>query len=444
MPKVTKDVSLSSPLRLPCGLVLKNRLVKAAMTEGLADHHGIVTDDHIRLYDLWSRSGVGMLVTGNVMVDRFHLERAGNVVIDGPQSEVRMAGLRQYAAAAQQNDTACFVQLSHSGRQTQTSINPHPKSASDVKLSLPGGLYARPDPLSENEIEVLIGKFSLAAKACQEAGFSGVQIHAAHGYLLSQFLSPKTNQRTDRWGGNLENRARLLMEVVAEVRKVTGDDFGVSVKLNSADFQKGGFEFEDCLQVIGWLNRLNIDMLEISGGTYEQPKMIGLDGAIEPMHAYKSDSSQQREAYFLRYATAMQKVAAMPLMITGGFRSRSVMDAALSEGELDLIGLARPMVPYPHCTAELLAGDRDSLPDPKDFTPTSWLLKPDSRIKLIKLMHGLGVMGWYYQKILEMGAGHMPDLGESLFHALRSHMGRDKRQGAAYVNQLKRQQRAES
>ncbi|WND03961.1 NADH:flavin oxidoreductase/NADH oxidase family protein [Temperatibacter marinus] len=426
---------------LPCGLNLKNRLAKAAMTEGLADENGLATMDHCRLYDLWAKSDTGLLITGNVMVDRFHLERAGNIVIDGPQSDERMDALKKFAFASQQYETACFVQLSHSGRQTPININKKPKSASDVQLSLPGGQYGKPVSLTEAELEALIGKFSLAAKACEEAGFKGVQIHGAHGYLLSQFLSPKSNKRSDRWGGNLENRARLLIEVVSEVQKVTGDGFGVAVKLNSADFQKGGFSFEDCLKVVKWLNALNIDFLEISGGTYEQPKMVGLDGALEPVfedETQMKSSTKVREAFFLHYATAIQKIADMPLMITGGFRSKDVMNEALSNGESDLIGLARPMVPFPLCTKDLLNGSIAKLPSEDHFIPTSWWLKPTSPFNILKLAHGLGVMGWYYEKLREMGAGTMPTLTQGLFKAIFSNFTKDNKLAKAYKKSLKR------
>lgn len=421
-------IDINAPYTLPCGLQLKNRLVKAAMTEGLADASGTATDKLANLYDLWAQSGVGLLITGNILVDRFHLERAGNVVIDGPQSDARMAALRAYAEAAQQNGTACFVQLSHAGRQTPVNINPSPKSASNIQLGLPGGQYARPTSLTEGEIEAIIGKFSLAAKACQEAGFQGVQIHSAHGYLLSQFLSPLANKRTDRWGGNLENRARLLIEIISEVRRVVGDDYPVTVKLNSSDFQEDGFLFDDCLQVVKWLNALNIDMLEISGGTYEQPKMVGLDGALEPIYdgdKPQKESTQAREAFFLNYAATIGKIAEMPLMVTGGFRTRAAMNAALCAGETDLIGLARPMVPYPLCTKELLTGKIDKLPDEVDFMPTSKLIHAASPFKLLRLAFGLGEMGWYYQKILEMGAGRMPNLNQGLWSALIRHRQAD-------------------
>ncbi|MGB5724609.1 MAG: NADH:flavin oxidoreductase, partial [Parasphingorhabdus sp.] len=262
-------ISLSDPLSLPCGATLPNRLSKAAMTEGLASPDGVPTGELERLYGLWSDGGAGMLLSGNIQIDHDHLERPGNVVIDGAASDAMMAALRSWAGAATRNDNHFWAQISHAGRQTQSNVNKHPKAPSAVKLGLPGGQFGEPVALTGTEIEELVDRFALAAKTCQDAGFTGAQIHAAHGYLLSSFLSPRANQRTDEYGGSLENRARFLLAVVAKTRAAVGPDFPISVKLNSADFQKGGFNFDDSLQVVKWLENASVDLVEISGGTYE-------------------------------------------------------------------------------------------------------------------------------------------------------------------------------
>jgi len=257
---------LKEPLTLPCGAVLPNRLAKAAMTEGLAPG-GVPGEDLVRLYRAWSTSGCGMLLTGNVQVDRKHLERPGNVVIDGEAGNELRSGLTAMASAAKEGGAAVWMQISHAGRQTPYRVNKTPKAPSAVPLPLPGKCWGDPEPLTEPEIEGLIGKLAGAAKVARETGFDGVQIHAAHGYLISQFLSPRANVREDAWGGPLENRARFLLEVVKATRAAVGADFPVSVKLNSADFQKGAFDFEDSLTVAGWLAEAGSDLLEISGGT---------------------------------------------------------------------------------------------------------------------------------------------------------------------------------
>lgn len=251
---------------LPSGIRFKNRIAKAAMTEGLAGRDGVPNDDHVRLYGRWAAGNIGLSLTGNVQIDRGHLERPGNVIVDGPLSDDAKAAWKRWAEAATAHGTQAWVQISHAGRQTQVTVNKTPKAPSAVQLNLPGGMFGVPVPLTEAEILDLIGRFANAATVAKEAGFTGVQIHAAHGYLISQFLSPLANRRTDQWGGALENRARFLLETIKAVRAAVGPGFGVGVKLNSADFQKGGFAFDDCIIVAGWLADLGVDLLEISGG----------------------------------------------------------------------------------------------------------------------------------------------------------------------------------
>jgi len=193
-------------------------------------------------------------------------------------------------------------------------------------------------------------------------GFTGVQIHAAHGYLISEFLSPKANRRDDTWGGPLENRARLLREAMRAMRRTVGRDFPIGVKLNSADFQQGGFTFEECKQVVRWLEADGCDLLEISGGNYEQPSMMGARAKqeVDANAAPVRESTRRREAYFLDYAAAMREVTAMPLLVTGGFRTGEGMQDALASGALDVVGLARPLCSEPDIPARLLAGERDA------------------------------------------------------------------------------------
>ena len=223
---------LQQPLTLPCGAVLPNRLAKAAMTEGLATGRGVPGEQLERLYGLWSDGGAGLLLCGNIQVDADHLERPGNVVIDQVPDRAMQRALSSLAAAGTRAGNHFWAQVSHAGRQTMKSVNPHPKAPSAVKLGLPGGQFGEPVALTEGEIAEIVRRFAQCAAAVQAAGFTGVQVHAAHGYLLSQFLSPRSNQRSDRYGGDLSNRARILLEVVAAVRTAVGPDFPVAVKLN--------------------------------------------------------------------------------------------------------------------------------------------------------------------------------------------------------------------
>jgi 2,4-dienoyl-CoA reductase-like NADH-dependent reductase (Old Yellow Enzyme family) len=346
------SVDISSKLTLPCGVILKNRIGKAPMTEGLADPMNRATERHVTLYRKWAAGGAAILITGNVQVDRRYLERPGNVVIDQNGGE---EALRAYAAAGIENNTQLWMQINHAGRQTPRSVNPNPVAPSDVALTLPEALHGKPRALTADEVEDVIRRFVHTASVAKKTGFSGVQIHAAHGYLLSEFLSPLANQREDKWGGSIANRARLLRSIVQETRSAVGPDFPISVKLNSSDFQKGGFSHQDCLQVVKWLEEDGVDLLEISGGNYENPAMmIGGRGGDEI-----KETTIAREAYFMDYAKSIRAVTKIPLMVTGGFRSRVAMDEALAEGHIDVIGIGRPMCVDTDLPNQLLA-DKDA------------------------------------------------------------------------------------
>lgn len=394
---------LAQPLTLPCGATVANRLSKAAMTEGLATADGVPTAKLNRLYGIWSDGGAGILLSGNIQVDRDHLERPGNVVIDREPDEAMRAALASWAQAATRNGNHFWAQISHAGRQTQKIVNKAPKAPSAVKLGLPGGQFGQPVAMTEQDIVEVIRRFGLCAAAVKEAGFTGVQVHAAHGYLLSQFLSPRSNQRTDQYGGTLANRARALLEAVAAVRKAVGPKFPVSVKLNSADFQKGGFAFEDSLQVVQWLEQAGVDLIEISGGTYEQPKLLGLQGMEEEEQQQVAASTQLREAYFVDFAKAMQEKVNVPLMVTGGFRQRLVMEQALQTGSADIIGLGRPLCVMTDAPKQLFEG-LDELPRYEESLSLlpNWLAFL-TNIKLVRAMAGFAVQYWYYGQIDAIG-----------------------------------------
>ena len=394
---------LAQPLTLPCGATVANRLSKAAMTEGLATADGVPTVELNRLYGIWSDGGAGILLSGNIQVDRDHLERPGNVVIDREPDAAMRAALASWAQAATRNGNHFWAQISHAGRQTQKIVNKAPKAPSAVKLGLPGGQFGQPVAMTEEEIVEVIRRFGLCAAAVKEAGFTGVQVHAAHGYLLSQFLSPRSNQRTDQYGGTLANRARALLDAVAAVRKAVGAKFPVSVKLNSADFQKGGFAFEDSLQVVQWLEQAGVDLIEISGGTYEQPKLLGLQGMEEEEQQQVAESTQLREAYFVDFAKAMQDKVNVPLMVTGGFRQRLVMEQALQTGSADIIGLGRPLCVMTDAPKQLLEGlaELPRYEESLSLLP-NWLAFL-TNIKLVRAMAGFAVQYWYYGQIDAIG-----------------------------------------
>jgi 2,4-dienoyl-CoA reductase-like NADH-dependent reductase (Old Yellow Enzyme family) len=389
--------TIQSALTLPCGISFKNRLAKAAMTEGLADSDGVPTAGLARLYKGWAEGGCGLLITGNVIIEHNHLERPGNVILAGVLTPAATAAFKAWTAAGTANGTHLWAQLSHGGRQTQKLVNPTPKAPSAVKLGLPGGQFGEPQALTEAEIEAVITAFANAAKQCQDLGFTGVQVHAAHGYLLSSFLNPLANQRTDRFGGSLENRAWPLLEAVRRCRAATGPSFGIGVKLNSSDFQKGGLSTGDSVQVAGWLEALGLDLLEVSGGNYEAPEMMGMEGidASAP-RPEKAASTLAREAYFMSFARELRAKVKMPIMLTGGLRTNAGMQGALDEG-VDVIGLARPLIIDLGAAQKLLDGKISELPKWEDeLSGKPGFFGPKSPIKLIRMVMSFATTYWYY------------------------------------------------
>jgi 2,4-dienoyl-CoA reductase-like NADH-dependent reductase (Old Yellow Enzyme family) len=407
---------LASTLSLPNGTVLPNRLCKSAMTEGLADKFDLPTPALMQLYKTWSQGGTGLHITGNVMIDRRYLERAGNVVLEDDKN---LGLFQKWAEQGTTGGNHLWVQLNHPGRQCPKMVNNTPLSPSDVQLAMLGN-FARPRPMDQSDIEEVIARFITSARLVKEAGFTGVQIHCAHGYLLSQFLSPKINQRQDKWGGSLKNRARIIRQIILGVREVVGADFPIGVKLNSADFQKGGFNFEDCITVASWLGEDGVDLLEISGGTYEQLSLIG----VEPTEV--RESTRKREAYFIEYAERIKQSANIPVMITGGFRSRDVMERAIESGEVDMIGLARPLCLEPDCSAKLIQQTIDNI----DYHEEKLVLGTgfwgnNSPLNLIKAINSFGQVGFYYWQIIRLSKGLDPDPKLGTFMAFLKHMSND-------------------
>ncbi|SDJ42510.1 MULTISPECIES: NADH:flavin oxidoreductase/NADH oxidase family protein [Bradyrhizobium] len=326
--------SLFAPLTLPNQAVVPNRIAKAAMEENMADSSQLPGENLRRLYANWAGGGAGLILSGNVMIDPAALTGPGGVVLDVRQP---IEPFKAWAQAGMRDGGQMWLQINHPGRQVfaamgQEAVAP---SAIGVDLGAYSHLFQVPRALDEADIAGIVARFATTARLAEAAGFSGVQIHAAHGYLISQFLSPLTNRRTDAWGGELHNRARLLLDVVRAVRAVVSPGFSVAVKLNSADFQKGGFEASDAVQVVRWLNELPVDLVELSGGSYESPAMQG---------APQTGGTAAREAYFLDFARDVSAVARMPVMVTGGIRRRAIAEQALrpSEGRpgVAMVGIA--------------------------------------------------------------------------------------------------------
>jgi 2,4-dienoyl-CoA reductase-like NADH-dependent reductase (Old Yellow Enzyme family) len=407
---------LASPITLPNGSILPNRLCKSAMTEGLADKFDLPTPALMQLYKTWSQGGTGLHITGNVMVDRRYLERAGNVVLEDDKN------LKLFSTWAKHGTTGgnhLWVQLNHPGRQCPKMVSKEPLSPSDVQLAMLGN-FARPRPMDQSDIEEVIARFITSALLVKQAGFTGVQIHCAHGYLLSQFLSPKINQRQDQWGGSLENRARIIRRIIVGVRAAVGADFPIGVKLNSADFQKGGFSLADCITVASWLGEDGVDLLEISGGTYEQLSLIG----VEPTDV--RESTRKREAYFIEYAERIKQSAKIPVMITGGFRSRDVMERAIESGEVDVIGLARPLCTEPDCSTKLIQQTIQNIDCYEDkLVLGTGFWGNNSPSNLIKAINSFGQVGFYYWQIIRLSKGLTPEPQLGTFKSFLRHMTND-------------------
>jgi 2,4-dienoyl-CoA reductase-like NADH-dependent reductase (Old Yellow Enzyme family) len=382
---------LSEPLKLPCGATLSNRIAKAAMSEGMAqaDNHSSIRLE--TLYRRWAASGAGLLLSGNIQVDRRHLERPLNLVID---DEGGMAELKQLAAAGASQGSHFWAQLNHAGRQVDVAINAFPLAPSAVEVNVIRGIgytFAPPRAMTDAEIARAIAQFAFSARRVREAGFTGVQVHAAHGYLISQFLSPLSNRRTDRWGGSLENRSRFLLRTLDGIREAVGPDFPVGLKLNASDFQRGGFTNAECAEVVKALNASSLDLLELSGGSLEQPKIVGVTVKDEGEDALLP-GTVRREAYFITFAAAVRAVAAMPVMVTGGFRTVAGMAEAVARGDLDMIGLGRPLIADPETPRRLLAGEIAQAP------------APEADLNLLHLM------AWNNMQLERLGDGLDPDL----------------------------------
>lgn len=427
-------LDINETLDLPCGVQIKNRICKGAMTEGLADSQNRATFKHVNLYDKWSSGGAGILLTGNVQVDHRYLERPGNVVIEGPQTNEQISRLIAYSDAGTKNNTHLWMQISHAGRQTPASVADTPVGPSEVQLQMPGAQFGKPRSLSHEEILDIIQKFSYCASIAKDTGFTGVQIHGAHGYLISEFLSPDINQRADDWGGNLEKRAKFLLEIVKSVRKSVGDAFPVSLKLNSADFQKGGFVHEDAIQVASWLNDEGLDLLEISGGTYEQPHLVGIDMGLNPERAeVRRESTIAREAYFLDYAKDIRNVFKGPLMVTGGFRSTQGMNNALQQDACDVIGIARPFCIDPDIANKLL---NESISETPTLEKTMQIgpgwLGLNSPFSVIKGVNGWGQQAFWCLNLIRMGEGLNPDLNLGVFRAFLQYQKNEKEAAQGY------------
>lgn len=378
---------LAQQLVLPNGTTLPNRLAKAAMEENMSDPGQLPGDRLHCLYAAWAQGGAGLIITGNVMVDARALTGPGGVVL---QKGTPLAPFQAWAQAARSGGAQAWMQINHPGRQVMAAMGQPAWAPSEVAVDLGkhSKLMAKPRAMTEEEIRATIARFVDTGLLAQQAGFSGVEVHAAHGYLLSQFLSPLVNQREDAWGGSLENRARFLLEVVRGIRAAVQPGFCVAVKLNSADFQRGGFDTADAAAVVQMLNGCGVDLVELSGGSYEAPAMQG---------QARDGRTLAREAYFLEFAKDIVLAAAMPIMVTGGIRRREVAQAVLDQG-VSVVGIATALAFNPNLARHWVQGQE--------------IVGGRPHVSLKdKTLAALATMAVTKRQLQRMGAGKMPHGG---------------------------------
>ncbi|MGH1355380.1 MAG: NADH:flavin oxidoreductase/NADH oxidase family protein [Thalassovita sp.] len=362
----TPNSPLAKPLTLPCGGVLKNRIAKSAMSDSLGNGAGNPTNDQIRLYERWAKGGLALSIIGEVQGTRHFAEKPGNLILNSHSDQNQ---LERLATAGATDNALLWLQLGHAGAMADGPIST-PKGPS--ALELPGLTCGA---LSLDEIHALPAEFARTASLAKELGFGGVELHAAHGFLLNQFLSPLFNKRADAYGGSLQNRMRLLLEVIGAVRNAVGPEYPVGIKLNATDQLEGGFAEDESLEVVAAINKTGIDLIDISGGTYF------------PGAASSSDRSGSGP-YFLDFAKRARANTNIPLMVTGGFKTLAQAENAIADGTADVVGLARALVVDPELPSFWLSGHRGEPQFPRFKNP------PEG-----------GVTAWYTMQITQHAKG---------------------------------------
>lgn len=379
---------LAQPLELPCGVRLKNRLIKAAMSDSLGDGLGNPTEAQARLYERWAEGGTALSLIGEVQTNPDYPEKPGNLVL---ASGADLKGLRNLAERASVNGALIWPQLGHAGALAHLPVS-SPKGPSPLNVE---GL--RCQGLDLEEIRQLPGLYRQAAITAKNAGFSGVQIHAGHGFLLSQFLSPLFNQRPDVYGGSIEGRFRIISEVIDAVRQAVGPHFPVGIKMNSTDKLVGGLTDDDALEVIRMLDGTSIDLIDVSGGTYF------------PGAASSSDGVSTKGPYFIEFTRRAKNETGIPIMLTGGVKTRAEAVAAVQSGAADAIGLARAMVL-----------DLD--------LPLAWLTGKggDLEFPVFETSPPGGITAWYSMRLTALGENGESRFSMTTEEALAAYEARDE------------------
>jgi 2,4-dienoyl-CoA reductase-like NADH-dependent reductase (Old Yellow Enzyme family) len=349
-------------------LELDNRIVKAATVENMASECGEVTDNLVQFYKRQAQGGAGLLITGGAAVQK----NGRNVrYVLGADNDSLVPGLKRMADEVHAHGAKIVLQIYHSGRQTRPElVDGDVVGPSQVKDTMTG---VTPRAMTEKEVEETISAFGAAAVRAREAGYDGVEVMAGHGYLISQFLSSRTNRRKDRWGGGLENRARFLFEIVKRVRKEAGDDFPLLVKINTEDKLKKGLTVDESAWIAARLPSFGVDAIKFTGGTYESSLNISR-GDIPTEEVLEDRTGWERikisliiramrkkfqfsEAYFLENVKKIKSSVSVPVILVGGLRSPEMMENILKDGHADLIAIGRPLIREPDFPSKVLAGD---------------------------------------------------------------------------------------
>lgn len=326
---------LGRPLELPCGVRLKNRLIKSAMSDSLGNGEGNPTAAQMRLYERWAEGGAALSLIGEVQVTPLYPEKPGNLAL---VSDANMQALQVLAKRGSSNGAHIWPQLGHAGALSHLPIS-QPKGPSGLDFE---GLQC--EEMSLDDIHELPATYAKAAKLAQDSGFGGVQIHAGHGFLFSQFLSPLFNHRTDAYGVSVKGRFRIIHEVIDEVRQSVGSSFPIGIRINSTDKLVGGLMEDDALEIVRLLEQTSVDLIDVSGGTYF------------PGAASSSDSTSSGP-YFLDFAKHAREVTSIPIVATGGFETRDHAQDAIQNGCVDAVSIARAMVLNPSLANTWLGDD---------------------------------------------------------------------------------------
>lgn len=393
-----KSENFFQPITLPCGVVLKNRIIKSAMSDSLGDGTGHPTKEQNRLYERWAEGGLAVSIIGEVQGTNKYAEKPGNLVLN---EKSNLEYFKELAERGRQNGSSLWLQLGHAGALSYTPTS-SPKGPSE--LNLPN---LQCQELTISEIHDLPLEFARTAKLAQSTGFGGVQIHAAHGFLLSQFLSPLFNKRIDDYGGTIENRMRLLLQTIKATRAAVGSHFPIAVKLNSSDQLEGGFDTEDALKVIEALNETSVDVIDISGGTYFPGAKSASDGA-------------GRGPYFMDFAKSARTLTTKPLMLTGGFKTRAQAGEALNSGMIDIVGLARALILEPSL-------------------PNLWQKEeqPEPEFPRFSEAPEGGITAWYTMRLTELGADMETGVFGDMQKAIDDYEARDKYRTEIWLNYFK-------